>query len=124
MDKNQEKNLRALKTGPQAKKFVLNGGIKAMNSGMAKTGDAQRSAIANLAMGKGVNGYSGVQKEFAFDAERSDMANLMAANGWTAYNGNLKKFDQEKAAEIVKAVDKEVIQASLVKEAQDRKMRN
>lgn len=124
MDKNQERNLRALKTGPQAKKFVLNGGIVAMNSGEVKAEDAQRSAIANLAMGKGANGYSGVQKEFAFDAERSDMANLMAANGWAAYNGNMMTFDPEKAAQIVKAADKESVQISLVKEAQDRKMRS
>lgn len=123
MDKNQEKNLRALKTGPQAKKFVLNGGIAAMNSGEVKSADVQRSAIANLAMGKGANGYSGIQKEFAFDAERNDMANLMAANGWTAYNGKMMKFDHEKAAQIVKAADQEAIQISLIKEAQDRKMR-
>lgn len=47
MDKEQERTLRALKTGSRAKAHIVNGGgIKYMAPGAWKEADAQREAVA------------------------------------------------------------------------------
>lgn len=121
MDKEQEKNLRALKTGPRAKKLVLNGGLKSVNSGAVMNANAQRSAIANILAHNGSLNYAGQEKTINADSKLGDMANLMIANGAKSYSGQTKKFDTAKAFSIVNAAETNSI--SMVKEAQDRKAR-
>ena len=87
MDKEQERTLRALKTGLRAKAHIVNGGgIQYVASGAWKEADAQREAVANVATSKGMTAYA-PSREKVFDAAKAFSIVKMAENNQALLQG-------------------------------------
>ena len=94
MDKEQERTLRALKTGSRAKAHIVNGGgIKYMAPGAWKEADAQREAVANVAASKGMSAYVSSQEK-SFDAEKAFSIVKMAENNQALLRGAQERSQQ------------------------------